>query len=140
MTEVGKGEDRLSSVIRTAESKIVSEGDENQSIEATVPYSKLYSLATPADKAFLYFGWTSACITGLGLPSFVFLMADVINAFGPSVTPEEALEELEWVCLLMIIIGIGIWIFGYFFYAFLLIFSERVAKRIKVAYLSAILR
>mmetsp|Transcript_10621 Transcript_10621/g.17848 ORF Transcript_10621/g.17848 Transcript_10621/m.17848 type:complete len:339 (+) Transcript_10621:8-1024(+) len=136
----GGKEDKVDTIIRTAESKIVAEGDETQSIDDSVPYSKLYSLATGSDKVLLYVGWVAAVITGLGLPSFVFLFGDVVDSFGPTVTPEEALEEIEVICLIFVIIGVGIQIFGYMFYAFLLIFSERVAKRTRIAYLRAILK
>jgi ATP-binding cassette subfamily B (MDR/TAP) protein 1 len=70
----------------------------------------------------------------------VFLIGDVIDAFGPTVTPEEALRQIEKICIIFVGIGLGILLFGYIFYAFLLIFSERVAKRTRIAYLRAIIK
>lgn len=62
---------------------IQRDNSENKSVGPTVPYSKLYSLASPKEKAILYIGWIAAFITGLGMPSFVFLMGDVMNSFDP---------------------------------------------------------
>ena len=55
---------------------------------------KVQTLATKEDKIYLYMGLIFACITGLGLPSFVFLVGDVINSFDPSVSRAEALKTM----------------------------------------------
>jgi hypothetical protein len=67
---------------------------------------KVQTLATKEDKIYLYMGLIFACITGLGLPSFVFLVGDVINSFDPSVSRAEALKTM--LKILYIFIGIGI--------------------------------
>ena len=118
---------------------IEREGGKNTGTGPTVPYFKLISLANKTDKIFLYIGWIAACITGLGLPSFVFLIGNVINSFDPSKT-DGLLDKIKTLAIIFTCIGVGIWIFSYIFYSFLTITSERMIKTIKIAYLEAILR
>lgn len=104
-------------------------------------YSKLYSVATANDKILLYIGWLAAALTGFGLPSFILLLGDVIDSFGSSTKNKyEQLDEIKKITIIITFIGVGIWITSYIFYGFLLLFSEKVARRTKVAYLRAILK
>jgi ATP-binding cassette subfamily B (MDR/TAP) protein 1 len=105
-----------------------------------VPYSKLYSLADSNDMAYAYIGWFAAGTCGIFLPSFIFFLGDIIDAFDPSKnTPDEAVEIIEGILYIFFILGICVLIFGYLFYSMLLIFSERVTAKIKVRYLHAII-
>jgi len=124
----------LGATIRAVESLMVAEGDDEQSLGVSVPYSKLYSLASSTDKCLMYLGWVAAAFTGLGLPSFLFLFGDVLDSFGPTVAPEDALDTITFICILICCIGMGILIFGYIFYTFLLISSERIARKTRIAY------
>lgn len=86
-------------------------------------------------------GWISACVSGLGMPSFVFLIGDIIDSFDPSKnTPEDMIDTISLMSLIFTLIGILVLVFSYFNYAFLLMFSERVAKKTKIRYLEAILQ
>lgn len=81
-------------------------------------------------------GWLAAMLAGCGMPSFVFLIGDVIDSFDPyKNTPDEMLDTISFMSFLFTMVGIGVWIFSYINYSFLLMFSERVAKKIRVAYL-----
>lgn len=81
-------------------------------------------------------GWISAIIAGCGMPSFVFLIGDVIDSFDVTKnTKEQMLDTISFMSFLFTMVGIGVWITSYIDYAFLLMFSERVAKKIRVAYL-----
>jgi len=81
-------------------------------------------------------GWLSAVVAGCGMPSFVFLIGDVIDSFDPyKVSKDEMLDTISFMSFLFTMVGIGVWITSYIDYAFLLMFSERVAKRIRIAYL-----
>jgi ABC-type multidrug transport system fused ATPase/permease subunit len=89
----------------------------------------------------MWIGWAAAAVTGLGMPSFVFLIGDVIDSFGTSATdPDEALRTISLMSLIFTLVGIVIWITSYVSYAFLLIFSERIARKTRIKYLEAILR
>jgi len=61
-------------------------------------------------------------VTGLGLPSFVFIFGDIINSFAGN----DILEAVRPMCLEFVIIGIAIWITSYLYYALLVSMAERV--------------
>lgn len=105
-----------------------------------VPYSKLYCLADRRDKTFMIIGWICACVTGLGLPGFVFLFRDIINSFNPANGPEATLDAIKRVCFIMVMLGIGIWIFSYLYYTMLLLFSDSIGYKIRVKYVESILK
>ena len=48
----------------------------------TVPYSKLYCLASGRDKCNMYMGHLFAAFTGVGMPLFVILMSETMDSFG----------------------------------------------------------
>lgn len=50
------------------------------------------------------------------------------------------IEIVSKMSLIFTLVGIAIWIFSYISYGFLLIFSERMSRKLRVAYLSAILK
>lgn len=81
-------------------------------------------------------GYTMSILTGLGLPSFVFLMGDIVNS---STGGGNFVDALSPTCLQLTIIGAAIWVSSYFYYAFLVIMAERIGKKTRVAYLRAIL-
>jgi hypothetical protein len=88
----------------------------------------------------MYIGWVSAAMTGLGLPSFVFLIGDIINSFNPSNGPEEMLKKIKLIAWIEVVIGAGIWILSYIYFSFLLMSSELITKKIRIAYVEAVLR
>ena len=89
----------------------------------------------------MYIGFFSSAITGLGMPSFVFLIGNVIDSFDPyRTTKESMLDTISEMSLIFSCVGVGIWITSYISYASLLMFSERVIKKTRVKYLEAILR
>jgi len=129
----------LETLVQILENTMTKETNAEKKKEEMVPYSKLQSLGSSSDNLFKWIGWISACITGLGMPSFVFLMGEIIDSMNPNISPKESLRMLTGVTIWMIGIGAGIWIFTYFMYSFLIIYSERVAKKTRVQYLRAIL-
>jgi len=128
-------------LIRQVDSTVNRERTGTNSIAPAVSYSKLYSLASSADKTLMAIGWVSAGIAGCGMPSFVFLIGNVIDSFDTTRSgPEEMLDTISFMSLLFTCIGIAIWIFSYINYACLLIFSEKVALKTRIAYFESILR
>ena len=81
-------------------------------------------------------GYATAIITGAGLPSFVFLFGDVIDEFGGST---DIVEAIRPIVIELLVIGAFIWLTSYFYFAFLVIMSERLGRKTRVAYLKAIL-
>ncbi len=82
-------------------------------------------------------GYLTSIITGLGLPSFVFIFGDIVNSFGP--TSKDVVGTISTICLAMTLIGVGIWITTYIYFTTLVIMSERIGKKTRVAYLKAVL-
>ncbi|CDW86367.1 abc transporter [Stylonychia lemnae] len=101
------------------------------------PYLKiLLTYADKNDKILIAFGYIFSILTGVCLPSLVFLFGDIVNSF----TDGKILEGIKPTCLQFTVIGIVIWITSYFYYALLVIMSQRVGQKTKVAYLRAILQ
>ncbi len=105
-----------------------------------VPYGKLvWTLADKQDKFLFIGGMTSSILCGLGLPSFVFLFGDIADSFEGFMPPDEILDRITNVAKLLTIIGLGVWLFSYFFFTMMQISSESIGAKTKVAYLKSIL-
>ena len=101
-----------------------------------MPYSKiLLTYADSTDKWLMAFGYFMSIATGIAMPSFVFIFGDIINSFGG-----DALSSIKSSCLDMVLIGGGVWVSSYFYYACLVIMAERVGRKTKVAYLRSLLK
>ena len=86
-----KTQERYEVLMRQIDTKVNQEG-KNTAATQSVPYSKLMSLATPHEKRKMYCGWVFAALTGAVLPSFFFLIGDVMDSFGGATSPEEMLN------------------------------------------------
>jgi hypothetical protein len=87
----------------------------------------------------LYVGIISAIIAGIGLPSFIFILGDVMDTFSPNVSKLEGLKTIRGITLYYLYIGLGIWLFSYLFYGFLIHFAESVSRKTRLNYLRKIL-
>ena len=106
-----------------------------------VPYSKLYTYASGSDKCLLIVGWIAAAITGLGMPSFVFLIGSVIDSFNVAdATPLQMVNTVSQMSLIFTCVGIGVWIFSFLNYACLMMASEKIGQKTRMKYLEAILK
>lgn len=104
-----------------------------------MPYSKiLLTFADQTDKILIACGYVTAIVTGLGLPSFVFLFGDIVDSFGGGSTT-NIVDAIRPTAIQLTIIGAIIWVTSYLYFALLVIMSERVGKKTRVAYLKAIL-
>jgi hypothetical protein len=88
----------------------------------------------------MYIGWFAACLTGFGLPSWVFLIGDIINSFNPNNPAIDMLDKIKYIAMIQVIVGGGIFLLSYIYYGFLLISSERITKRTRTKYVEAVLR
>jgi predicted RND superfamily exporter protein len=105
-----------------------------------VNYSKLYwTLADDGDKAFFVIGIISAVLSGLGLPSFVFLFGDIADSFAKGNDTKDILERISSISKILTFIGLGVWFGSYLFFSFLTIASERIGLKTKTTYLKSIL-
>jgi len=78
-----------------------------------------------------------AIVTGLGLPSFVFLFGDIVDEFGDI---KNIVDTIRPLAIELLIIGAIIWVTSYFYFTFLVIVSERLGRKTRIAYLKAILQ
>ena len=127
-------------LIRQVDTMVQREMSGENVIGPMVPYSKLYSLASGSDKCLMYCGWISAMITGCGMPSFVFLIGDVIDSFKPTTTLDDTVKTISTMSLIFTLVGFAVWLASYSMYTLLLMFSERVVKKTRTQYLKAILK
>lgn len=105
-----------------------------------VPYRKImWALADKTDKTLIILGLTSAILCGLGLPSFVFLFGDIADSFTGFMNADAILKAISKVSWTLALIGLAIWAGSYLFFACLVISSERIGQKMKVAYLKSIL-
>ena len=89
-----------------------------------VPYSKLYDFASKREKLLMYIGWFASGLAGVGIPSFVFVIAEVIDSFNSSVSADEMLTTIRKSSLIFFGVGIGVWLAAYASFTLLLIISE----------------
>ena len=116
--------------------RIDAKKEEKMKKQEAVPYSKiLLTFADRSDKILMAGGYITAIITGIGLPSFVFLFGNIVDTFGG----DSIVDKIRPVSIQFTIIGVAIWVTTYLFFTMLTIVSERIGKKTKVAYLNAIL-
>lgn len=99
---------------------------------------KMLIFASGLEKMTIYLGWFFAAVSGAILPVFFLFIGPAFDAFGTK-TPEEARDETRKIGIIMGCLGLGV-MFTSFFQNFLLLnTSEKVAAKIKVKYLQAVL-
>ena len=107
--------------------------------EASAPYKKiLLTFADRKDKIMMVFGYIFSIASGLGIPSFSYILGDVIRVF---TTPGgDMIQRIIPIVVRFIIIGSGMFTTAYICYICLAIMSERIGRKTRVAYLRAVLR
>jgi len=112
---------------------------QNTDANLAAPYSKLLAFATPYEMGMFYIGHFCAIISGLAIPSFSYLMGDMLDSFSGT-SKEAQLERVRVTTIIFVVIGSGVWVITYIYWSLLVIFSLRVSRRIKERYIEAILR
>ena len=129
---------RTEVLLRQIESKINLEG-ENTSDKAAVPFGKLISLATGAEKAQLYLGWFAAFIAGACIPVLFFFLGPVFDSFNTMTDATEIRDKIRELCGIMGIVSLCVFIFGFIQNFFLTKASATVAARMRGMYLKQVL-
>lgn len=62
----------------------------------------------------LYMGWLFAALSGALLPVVFFWLGPVFDTFGPDTTPEEMADTISEICLILLGLACGVFVFGYF--------------------------
>ena len=109
-----------------------------ESKDIAISAKQFFMFADGTDKALLTVGIIGAFLMGSALPSFGFLFGEVTDSFTGD--PQELLEKIEFISLVFLILGVGVWITSYLYFGFFIILSERTAMKFRVAYLNALLK
>lgn len=56
------------------------------SLASAVNYKKLLTYANRSDMILMYIGWFCSFLSGIGMPSFVFLVGSIIDSFNSVTT------------------------------------------------------
>lgn len=124
-------------LLRQVETKVKMEGKDSDNSSA-VSFGKLVSTANGGEKCRLYIGWLFAGLTGGVLPVFFMIIGPVFDSFGQK-TPDETLDEVTDLCLIMLYLSIGIMITSFAQNYLLISTGASIAARLKTKYLKAVL-
>lgn len=103
--------------------------------------SELFSFADGTDKALMAIGTLGAMATGIAQPIQIVLFGDIINSFNPADTSDSAAmqDSINRVALNYVFVGLGVMLGGFLQVGAWSITASRQAKRIRSAYVGAIL-
>ena len=107
-----KTSERYEVLMRQIDTKIEKDGQSTETAQ-TVSYSKLISLATGYEKCKMYFGWCFACLAGAVLPTFIWLLGDVMDSFGQSASFDDTESQILNLAKVMGGLLLFVWIGGY---------------------------
>ena len=97
-----------------------------------VPFKKLYvDNSTGGEKCLLYSGWFFAALSGATLPVIFFWLGPVFDTFTETTTPDEMAEKIREICVILLGLAIGVFIFSFFQNWFLMKVSATVSSKIK---------
>ena len=100
-----------------------------------VPFRFFFRYLTLKEKVLLFFG-----IFGALLPSMALIMGDVTNTFDPDNTRDEILDTMGTLAWRITLVGVALWIFGYFYFGFWQHLAENASYDLRGRYLAAILK
>jgi hypothetical protein len=83
-----------------------------------IPFSKFFTYTSGTDKLMLLIGTIGALIAGGIVPCMAIFIGQITTIFNPTSGPDSMLQEIRKMSLIITIIGIASWVFGYFYYAF----------------------
>ncbi|TYZ67009.1 hypothetical protein PybrP1_003840, partial [[Pythium] brassicae (nom. inval.)] len=108
-----------------------------------VSFSELFSFADSRDKLLMFAGTLGGLAAGLAQPLQIVLFGDMINSFNPNemanANVDDMRDDINRVSRNFVFLGIGVLIAGFVQVACWSITGSRQAKRIRSAYVSAII-
>ncbi|CAO2177105.1 unnamed protein product [Urochloa humidicola] len=106
----------------------------------TVPLHRLFSFADRADAALMAVATVAAVANGMARPLMIFILGDVIDAFGSTDSSSDVVHRVSKVIMNYVYLGIGTGLASTIQVSCWTITGERQAARIRALYLKAILR
>ncbi|KAI3920951.1 hypothetical protein MKW98_027661 [Papaver atlanticum] len=124
--------------MKTMKEKTLDVGDDNPKKKEvdSVPYYKLFSYADRSDMLMMLIGTISSVASGLGMPVLMIMLGQVIDSFGSA----DKINEVNQVALKTLYLGITVAIATFLQMSCWIVTGERQARRIRVAYLQAVLK
>ena len=115
----------LDTLLAKADKTIEDFEKEEEKDKETAPYSKiLMTYADRTDRILMCLGYFFSVASGIGMPSFAYLLGDVmVNFTDPNL---DLLEGIKPVIFRFIGVGCGMFVSAYFYYIFLAIMAERI--------------
>ncbi|KAF1317727.1 Multidrug resistance protein abc superfamily, partial [Globisporangium splendens] len=106
-----------------------------------VPLLELFTYADKTDKLLMAVGTVGGLAAGLSQPIQIVLFGDILNSFNPTkpLTADEMQNTINKVALNFVFVGIAVIVAGFIQVAAWSMTASRQAKRIRSAYVSAIL-
>ncbi|KAG6586737.1 multidrug resistance protein ABC superfamily [Phytophthora cinnamomi] len=104
-----------------------------------VSMTELFSYADSVDKLLMFLGTVGGLVAGVGQPIQIVLFGDVLNTFNPASPGSNIEHSIKHVALNFVFVGIAVFVAGSFQVACWTITASRQAKRIRSAYVSAIM-
>jgi ATP-binding cassette subfamily B (MDR/TAP) protein 1 len=104
-----------------------------------IKFSHFFKYATKRDRFLIALGSIGAVLCGVLMPSISIVMGSITNTFNPTNSPEDILHTMRNLAIYITLLGIGVWIFGYIYYAFWQHMAENVAFDLRSMYLHRIL-
>ncbi|DAZ96538.1 TPA: hypothetical protein N0F65_011215 [Lagenidium giganteum] len=107
----------------------------------SVSFSELFQFADSRDRVLIAIGCIAAAVTGMLEPMLIVLMGDVINSFNPRkvITMDQLVHNVNHVALNFVFVACGLLVTGWIQVACWTVAASRQAKRIRNAYVRAIL-
>ncbi|CAL4963322.1 unnamed protein product [Urochloa decumbens] len=106
----------------------------------TVPLHRLFAFADRADAALMAVGTVAAAANGMARPLMIFILGDVIDAFGSTDSSSNVVHRVSKVIMNFVYLAIGTGFASTLQVSCWTITGERQAARIRALYLKAILR
>ena len=101
----------------------------------TISFFTFFKFTTGKDKVLITFGTLSSVLAGFAVPGMAVAMGFITNSFNPHNDPEDSYNAMKIIALVIALVGIALWIFGYVFYAFWQHVAENISFDLRSRYL-----
>lgn len=105
-----------------------------------IPFSKFFTYCTGFEKFLYYFGLFAGIIAGAFVPSLGIIIGEITVTFDPDLSNSEINREMSKIFIGTQILGVIIWLFCYFYFAFWQHVAENVTFSLRTRYIHTLLK